>query len=96
MATHSSTLGWRIPWTEEPSGLHSMESQSQTQLSKLLQTLNTLSEVKELKKQTSKCDKERRIHYYKLLSSSTIDSTSEKENESEVAQSVRLFATPRL
>ena len=22
MATHSSTLAWRIPWTEEPSGLH--------------------------------------------------------------------------
>ena len=24
MATHSSTLAWRIPWTEEPSGLLSM------------------------------------------------------------------------
>ena len=23
MATHSSTLAWRIPWTEEPSGLQS-------------------------------------------------------------------------
>ena len=23
MATHSSTLAWRIPWTEEPGGLHS-------------------------------------------------------------------------
>ena len=21
LATHSSTLAWRIPWTEEPSGL---------------------------------------------------------------------------
>ena len=28
MATHSSILAWRIPWTEEPSGLHSMGSQS--------------------------------------------------------------------
>ena len=28
MATHSSILAWRIPWTEEPSGLQSMESQS--------------------------------------------------------------------
>ena len=27
MATHSSILAWRIPWTEEPSGLHSMGSQ---------------------------------------------------------------------
>ena len=25
MATHSSILAWRIPWTEEPSGLQSME-----------------------------------------------------------------------
>ena len=24
MATHSSTLAWKIPWTEEPSGLPSM------------------------------------------------------------------------
>ena len=27
MATHSSVLVWRIPWTEEPGGLQSMESQ---------------------------------------------------------------------
>ena len=26
-ATHSSTLAWRIPWTEEPGGLQSMGSQ---------------------------------------------------------------------
>ena len=26
MATHSSVLTWRIPWTEEPSGLQSMGS----------------------------------------------------------------------
>ena len=26
MATHSSVLAWRIPWTEEPSGLLSMGS----------------------------------------------------------------------
>ena len=24
MATHSSTLAWRIPWTEEPGGLQSI------------------------------------------------------------------------
>ena len=28
MATHSSTLAWRIPWTKEPGGLQSMGSQS--------------------------------------------------------------------
>ena len=33
MATHSSILAWRIPWTEEPGGLQFMGSQSQTRLS---------------------------------------------------------------
>ena len=27
LATHSSTLAWRIAWTEESGGLRSMESQ---------------------------------------------------------------------
>ena len=27
MATHSSVLAWRTPWTEEPGGLQSMGSQ---------------------------------------------------------------------
>jgi len=27
MAAHSSIRAWRIPWTEEPGGLQSMESQ---------------------------------------------------------------------
>jgi len=27
MATHSSILIWRVPWTEEPGGLQSKESQ---------------------------------------------------------------------
>ena len=27
MATHSSIPAWEIPWTEEPGGLQSMESQ---------------------------------------------------------------------
>ena len=33
MAPHSTTLGWKIPWTEEPGGLQSMGSLSLTQLS---------------------------------------------------------------
>ena len=28
--THSLILAWRIPWAEEPAGLQSMRSQSQT------------------------------------------------------------------
>ena len=35
MTMHSSILAWRIPWTEEPGGLQSMGSQSQTRLSDL-------------------------------------------------------------
>ena len=27
MATHSSTLAWKIPWIEEPGRLQSMQSQ---------------------------------------------------------------------
>ena len=27
MATHTSILAWRIPWTEDPGGLQSMGSQ---------------------------------------------------------------------
>ena len=30
MATHSSTLAWKIPWTEEPGRLQSMGSQTDT------------------------------------------------------------------
>ena len=31
MATHSSILAWRIPWTEEPGRLQSMGSQGVSQ-----------------------------------------------------------------
>ena len=30
MATHSSTLAWKIPWTEGPGNLKSMDSQRVT------------------------------------------------------------------
>ena len=33
MAPHSSTLAWKIPWTEESDRLLSMVSKSQTRLS---------------------------------------------------------------
>ena len=34
LATHSSTLAWKIPWTEEPGGLQSMGvTKSRTRLS---------------------------------------------------------------
>ena len=41
MATHSSILAWRIPWREEPGGLQSRGSQSQTRLSDSLTLTHT-------------------------------------------------------
>ena len=42
MATHSNSLAWRIPWTEEPGGLQSMGSQkSQTWLATTQHNNNT-------------------------------------------------------
>ena len=35
MATRSSILAWRSPWTEEPGGLQSLGSQSQARLKRL-------------------------------------------------------------
>ena len=40
MATHSSILAWRIPWTEEPSGLQSL-GQATVQGSDTTKRLNT-------------------------------------------------------
>ena len=44
MATHSSLLAWRIPWTEEPGGLRSMGSQSPDMTERIctLQLINLL------------------------------------------------------
>ena len=42
MAPHSSTLVWKIPWTEKPGRLQSMGSQSRTQLSDFTFTFITL------------------------------------------------------
>ena len=45
MATHSSILAWRIPWTEEPGGLQSMGShrvgQTGTEHSHIIRTTHT-------------------------------------------------------
>ena len=39
MATHSSILIWRIPWTEEPGGLWSVGSQKPGTTTEQLSTL---------------------------------------------------------
>ena len=44
MAPHSSTLPWKIPWTEEPGGLPSMGSQSRKRLKRLCSSSSALQE----------------------------------------------------
>ena len=49
MATHSSTLAWRIPWTEEPGRLQSMGSQRvRHDWATSLHSFHTLSLEKEM------------------------------------------------
>ena len=44
LAPHSSTLAWKIPWTEEPGGLPSMGSQSRTRLKQLSSSSSSSSQ----------------------------------------------------
>ena len=48
MAPHSSTLAWKIPWTEEPGRLQSMGSLSQTRLSDFTLTFHFHALEKEM------------------------------------------------
>ena len=48
MATHSSTLAWKIPWTEEPGWLQSMGLLSRTRLSDFTFTFHFRALEKEM------------------------------------------------
>ena len=48
MATYSSTLAWKIPWTEEPGRLQSMGSLNRTRLSDLTFTFHFHALEKEM------------------------------------------------
>ena len=54
MATHSSFLAWRMPWTEEPGGLQSLGSQSRTRL-KRLSTAQHKTEIEMLLSRDNLC-----------------------------------------
>ena len=41
IATHSSTLAWKIPWTEEPGRLQSMGCKESDMTEKAAHSLNT-------------------------------------------------------
>ena len=46
MATHSSILAWRIPWTEEPGGLQSMGLQRVSDMTEQLTLLHASAALK--------------------------------------------------
>ena len=50
MAPHSSTLAWKIPWAEEPDGLHAVHgvAKSQAQLSNFTFTFHFHALEKEM------------------------------------------------
>ena len=48
MATHSSTLAWKIPWTEEPGRLVYGVAKSQTRLSNFTFTFHFRALEKEM------------------------------------------------
>jgi len=55
MATHSSILAWRIPWTEKPGGLQSMgQHKGQTRLSTHVMIPGTCTQVFLLNKELIK------------------------------------------
>ena len=53
MASHSSTLAWKIPWAEEPGRLQSMGSQSRTRLSDFTFTFHFHALEKEMETHSS-------------------------------------------
>ena len=52
MANQSSILAWRIPWIEEPGGLQSMGSQSQTSLNDNTHTHTQMGRHKQLRRRS--------------------------------------------
>ena len=50
MAPHSSTLAWKILWTEKPGGLQSIGSQSQAQQKRLSKVKDIKSILNDFKK----------------------------------------------
>ena len=48
MAPHSSTLAWKIPWTEEPGGLQSMGSRKSDTTERLPSTFHFPALKKEM------------------------------------------------
>ena len=50
IATHSSILAWRIPWTEEPDGLQPMGSQESDKIEQLTLSLSIQIDIRVVRK----------------------------------------------
>ena len=75
MATHSSILAWKIPWTEKPGRLQSMGSQSQTWLRDFI-----FQEFKETHGKTSVVLKRLELSWWRLwINQVNVTSQSAKE-----------------
>ena len=48
MATHSSILAWRISWTEEPGGLHTVHGVAESVMTEQLTHTHTLHNLVDL------------------------------------------------
>ena len=56
MATHSSTLAWRIPWIEEPGGLQSSRGRKESDTTEQLTHTHTKYKGKEMDVQLLNCE----------------------------------------
>ena len=80
MATHSSTLAWKIPWTEKPGGLQSMGSQRVghdwvTSLSLMAESEEELkSQLMKVKEENEKVGLKVNIQKTKIMASGPITS----------------------
>ena len=77
MATHSSTLAWKIPWTEKPGGLQSMGSQRVghdwvTSLSLMAESEELKSLLMEVKEESEKAGLKLNIQKTKIMASGPI------------------------
>ena len=55
METHSSILAWRIPWTEEPGGLHTVHAWCHKELDANEQLTHTQTQTDFLQIHLEKC-----------------------------------------
>ena len=75
MAIHSSTLAWRIPWTEGPGGLLPWGHKESDMAERLMYTHHVIYNIKENRKKVFLVIKTLRIHFqpFSHITSSSIN-----------------------